>query len=92
MFRSVFRETATISTFYKSIQFESEAVPPYSKSESPVQPYKDQEKPQWSSDLHCQERDLDLMKPHMLEAVEEELGEKELQWQAFRCGMQLAAV
>jgi hypothetical protein len=31
------------------------------------------------------------MKPHMLEAVEE-LGEKELQWQAFRSGRQLAAV
>jgi len=46
MFRSVFRETVAISTFYKSIQFESEVVPPYSESESPVQPYKDQEKPQ----------------------------------------------
>jgi hypothetical protein len=32
------------------------------------------------------------MKPHMLEVVEEELGEKEVQWQAFRCGKQLPAV
>jgi hypothetical protein len=44
------------------------------------------------SNLHCHERDLELVKHHILEAEVGEARQEELLWLAYQCGKQHYAV